>query len=667
MSKGGVFRSLETLSYSLCEDPLSGIEKGLSAIGNFLDIPFAALVKKLYEDSDKFNLHVLGSWAKPNADRSNLCLLLEFLRPDAIPDTCWEKLNEGKWIILKQNEQQDIGSNYHKLLIPLFLNDHLFGFLVLFFSEGGWFGLKERQFLRVARSILELWIQQLNLRKQYEDFIHFMPIPAFGINVEGKLIVWNKETEDLTGWKAEEVLGKGNYEHSIPFYGMRRPAVPDLILNPDKKWERTYLEFHREGDCVYSLTYCPSLPRGPAYLRLHTVKFRDLNNRVQCAMHYFRDVTYERQMKQDLDRSESMYRAIADFAGVGIMLLRKEDIIYCNDKFAYFLGMEEEDIRIEHLLDWIHPDDRASILSHFSRLFEKKEEPSRFEFRARCGEDIRYFKGYTQVIVHEDQPMIHFIVDDITEQKELAEKARINELRLYHEDRLTSLGIMAAGIAHELNQPLNTIRVVTDGLLFGRDQGWDLDLDELYDHLEMISRQVVRMSQVIQNIRDFARDEQGKNLGEVDLNSAVKNVFSMIGRQLEAHGIEVRKDLSVYLPTVWANMHRLEQVIMNLLVNARQALDGCGKEKKMLWIKTVMEDGHVILEVGDNATGIPEEILSKIFDPFFTTKEVGKGTGLGLSISQSIVAECKGRIDVHNNHEGGATFRVILPASGGLT
>jgi len=112
-------------------------------------------------------------------------------------------------------------------------------------------------------------------------------------------------------------------------------------------------------------------------------------------------------------------------------------------------------------------------------------------------------------------------------------------------------------------------------------------------------------------------------------------------------------------------LNRLEQVIMNLVVNARQALDECRHDQKELWVRTAKQNGSVFVEVGDNAGGIPPDIMTKIFDPFFTTKEVGTGTGLGLTISQSIMAEFKGRIEAFNNERGGATFVIMAPAGGG--
>jgi len=163
----------------------------------------------------------------------------------------------------------------------------------------------------------------------------------------------------------------------------------------------------------------------------------------------------------------------------------------------------------------------------------------------------------------------------------------MGKLSAYHSDRLAALGILAAGIAHELNQPLNTIRVVTDGFLFGRTEGWSLDIEELYEGLEMISRQVTRMDRVIRNIRDFAREERGEGGEGARANEAIENVFSIIGRQLEALGIRVERDLDPELPPLDAPLGAIEQVVMNLVVNARQALDGASCDTKMISVRLI--------------------------------------------------------------------------------
>ena len=138
----------------------------------------------------------------------------------------------------------------------------------------------------------------------------------------------------------------------------------------------------------------------------------------------------------------------------------------------------------------------------------------------------------------------------------------------------------------------------------------------------------------------------------------------MIGRQIEAHGIRVDKDLDPEMPTIRATINEFEQVVMNLIVNARQALDDSSRTMKILRVTTGRRDDQTFVEVSDNATGIPETLAEKIFDPFFTTKAVGKGTGLGLSISQSIVVPLAAGSTCTTNEGGGATFVIRIPAGG---
>jgi len=357
-----------------------------------------------------------------------------------------------------------------------------------------------------------------------------------------------------------------------------------------------------------------------------------------------------------------MYRTLIDFAGVGIVLFREESILYHNEYFAELIGMTEKNITFDDFISWIDPSEK-DVMGFFKTPYEELKEASRFEFKAHHGDGGgRHYQGYAKVIGYEDQAAIHFILDDITEQRALAERARVNELRMHHEDRLTALGVMAAGIAHELNQPLNTIRVITDGFIYGRDQGWELDDRELFEGLEMVSRQVLRMSDVIQNTRDFAREDRGKS-ENIDPNDAIRNVFAMIGKQFLAHGIDIDMKLEPDLPCLKGNANNLEQVIMNLVVNARQALEEHRPMGKKLWVGSGFRYGQIFIEVGDNAVGLSKDLFLKIFYPFFTTKEPGKGTGLGLSISKTIVSDFKGVLKAYNNGQGGATFFITIPPS----
>lgn len=624
------------------------LDQSLEMLRKALDLPAVALLCKRYTSRKRFRLQRIGLAGTGEVRHFTI-------EQRHLDSKLWNRLRQGETTVISPGHGGDA------LLLPLDLDRHLFGFLALWGLPEGDAHSRTGGLLKAVKAILELWLAKCNLDKQVNDILNEVPIPTMVEDTKGHITHWNPAMAKRTGWKAESIVGKGDYIHAVPFYLQRRPLASDLMMYPDPEWETVYVEFRRHGRRASGMSLCPNLPGGPFYFSFDAALCYDLNNRMRGVIEFITDVTEEREVRRELRRSESLYRTVTDFAGVGIILFSRSKILYMNKYVSEMLGVPagESDIRnLEHL---IHPNDRQEVFANFEHLFENPYNPTHFEFRGGQGGRVRHYRGYAGVLDFEDQTTIHFIFDDITIQKELAEKARLNELKLYHEDRLTSLGVMAAGIAHELNQPLNTIRVVAEGLLFGMEQGWDTDPTELREELEMISRQVGRMSKVIHNIRDFARDDQIESMEEININVAVENVFSMIGRQLEARGIMVKKILAEEGVRVEVNLHRMEQVIMNLLVNARQALEGSPVSNRRIWVRTRQSNGLAYLEVADNATGVSLEIKHKIFDPFVTTKEVGQGTGLGLSICKSILTEFKGDIDFYNNQLGGATFTITIP------
>ncbi len=624
----------------------------ISARGGFL-------FRKMYDPSEAFRIEALSRWA---ADEQIAAITLS---ASDIPQSIWKPLEKKE---IAQSEDLISGfpiSASKTLSLPVFLGEHLSGFILLVSTQPAKLAPEVEDFLIAAISIFELWFSKMDESKKVDDLINFVPIPMLSVNTDGITTAWNTAVEEMTGWAASRVLGKGNYECSLPFYGIRRPMIVDLIMNPDPKWEATYLDYKREGDVVRSMAFVPLVTGAGRFVTGITAKMRDFNGRVFGSLHHIRDITHEREVESRLKSSESMFRTITDYAGLGIALFGKERAFYYNERFENLLSASAKEIDLQDLLNAVCEEEQEEARSRLKRMFEGTEKgPLRLELQVKGETRDLHYSSYAQMLEYEGSPSICFILDDTTELKEMAQKARLNELKMYHEDRLAALGTMAAGIAHELNQPLNTLRVVTDGLFFGREQGWPLDEEELFDNLEMVSRQVARMTEVIRNIRNFAREDRMPPSLDVHANQAIENVFSMIGRQLEAHGIRVRKELKTNLPLLRAHPNRLEQVIMNLVVNARQALDECVHNHKELWVQTGVRDKAVFIEVGDNATGIPEGQKRKIFDPFFTTKEAGMGTGLGLTITQSIIKEFAGRIETFNNEKGGATFVVTVPEGG---
>lgn len=218
--------------------------------------------------------------------------------------------------------------------------------------------------------------------------------------------------------------------------------------------------------------------------------------------------------------------------------------------------------------------------------------------------------------------------------------------------------IKPLSMLHEINQPLNSLKVTVDGMLFFYKRGKPPDENKVIDNLERISIQAKRIEYIIKNMRQFIKDEGPGKLIPCDLNLAIEGVLNLMGRQINAHGVEIKKSLAKNLPLIKGDQIRLEEVIMNLMTNSLQALETIQKKEKIIYCKTWLDGNKVLLEISDNGPGIKQEIRNKIFDPFFTTKKQKGNMGLGLSIVQTIVNSLGGKIYVLDNENGGATFRI---------
>ncbi len=227
------------------------------------------------------------------------------------------------------------------------------------------------------------------------------------------------------------------------------------------------------------------------------------------------------------------------------------------------------------------------------------------------------------------------------------------QAELVQSAKLAAVGTLAAGVAHELNQPLTVIRGYAQGLL--AEEGLPA---EARADLDRIEAQTVRMARIINHLRDFSRQSKGV-LEPVALHEVIEAAFLLVTQQLRSRNIEVVRELDSELPLLQGDRIQLEQVFVNLITNARDAMTPQGGGR--LTVATRITDRSVEAAVADTGPGVPASIRDRIFEPFFTTKEVGQGTGLGLSISYGIVHEHGGEIQVADGPDGGAVFIVRLP------
>jgi C4-dicarboxylate-specific signal transduction histidine kinase len=242
-------------------------------------------------------------------------------------------------------------------------------------------------------------------------------------------------------------------------------------------------------------------------------------------------------------------------------------------------------------------------------------------------------------------------------------------------DKLAALGQMAAGVAHELNQPLAAIRFEADYLVrmgvqsqveHGGDLNAMLDPAAVCEIGEEVKEDLDRCRRLIDHLRDFGRISQ-EPPAPVSLNEPIEDSFILVGARLRSHDVDVQLDLDPDLPPTMAHRYRLEQVFLNLISNAEYAMDQRAAVdpgfQKVLEITTGAVGDDVIATVRDNGCGMPDDVRERIFDPFFTTKPRGEGTGLGLSISYGIVADYDGEITCHSAEGQGTTFTLRFPAA----
>ncbi len=259
------------------------------------------------------------------------------------------------------------------------------------------------------------------------------------------------------------------------------------------------------------------------------------------------------------------------------------------------------------------------------------------------------------------------VASDITDRKIIEDEIK-SELKdatsqLVQSEKLTAIGELTAGVCHELNQPLNVMKIISQSAQREMAKG-RYTLEDIEKDFPDILEQVNKAREIIDHMRLFSRntDSSEEKVKRV-INTVVESALKFIGAQLKTHQIELVQELDPNLPPILCDPIRLEQVFLNIVTNARLALEKCTKEgAKCITIKSYRKEDMVVVEIQDNGPGIPDKIKEKIFNPFFTTRKQGEGTGLGLSISTKIIAEHKGKIELDSEENSFTVFRIIIPA-----
>ncbi len=534
-------------------------------------------------------------------------------------------------------------------------------------------------------------------RQDLANIIDFLPDATFVINNEGKVIAWNKEIEELTGVKASDMLGKGDYEYSLPFYGERRPILIDLALKPQDEIESKYLSVERRGAVLLGETYTPALSKDKTCLVGTAGVLRGSNGSIVGAIESIRDFTATKKAEEELRRTNvEMAQLLASIPSFLIGLTPAHRIIRWNRAAERIFGISGESVLGKPVDECEIQWDRQKMSETIS-LCQKDNASIRLD-------DIRFLRqdgkeGFLGVMVSSiegkgtESTGILLLGNDVTERK-------IMESQLVQAQKLESIGQLAAGIAHEINTPT---QYVGDNARFLQEACGDLErVHDLYDQLlrevrfgnptEELVRKIdaaveeadlayirqeapkavqqslegiERISRIVRAMKEFSHPGMDVKTN-IDLNRAIESTIT-VARNEWKYVAEMVTDFDPGLPLVPCLPSEINQVVLNMIINASHAVADALKQngsdqKGTITIATRARDGHAEIRIGDTGTGVPNNIRFKIFDPFFTTKEVGKGTGQGLAISHSVVVDKHGGTITLDSEAGkGASFIIKLP------
>ncbi|MBF0224940.1 MAG: PAS domain S-box protein [Desulfobacterales bacterium] len=482
-------------------------------------------------------------------------------------------------------------------------------------------------------------IKQVELNRQkdeYQNLFDGVPCTITVQDKDYKLVGYNREFADKFDPK------QGDF--CFYAYKGRSEKCPNCPV------EKTF----EDGLAHYSEERGFNRDGSLAYWVVKTSPIKNPKGEIIAAMEMCLDITESKLLEFKLEQSKKKYYAIFNNIPNPVFVLDADTlkIIDFNESVKNVYGYDKNEL----------------INKSFLELFKIEEKDKYYETIKRhslINLSKHIIKDDTQIFVN-----IKISPSEYPGQKVLLvttsdETKRIEtEHQLIQASKMATLGQMATGIAHELNQPLSVIKTASSFFMKKIKKNEPIKDEILFTMAQEIDNHVDRASKIINHMRQFGRKSE-MSMENVQINEVLKRAFEIFNQQLKLREIEVVWELTENIPLIQSDSTMLEQVFVNLLLNARDAIEEKWENKKSgdkkITIATKLENKNAIIEICDTGTGIPEAFLDKIFEPFFTTKKVGKGTGLGLSISYGIIKECGGSIKATSKKDEGSCFIINFP------
>lgn len=368
-----------------------------------------------------------------------------------------------------------------------------------------------------------------------------------------------------------------------------------------------------------------------------------------------------RRLHRELVSSQKRYKFLYEnFPHLFVTLDENCGITECNQFFCSSTGVSREQAVGTDIFDFVREADRDPFRNHLSSLSRHRGKISCFALQLSSpgGRIVDVEVKAISLGEDHDGASVILSMEDVTEKLRIEQERRIARNQLYRSARLASIGVLASGVAHEVNNPLTAILGFSGAILDRLQHDEEMDVEELSQYMKIISDEALRCRDIVENLSRFARGGECA-VRVVCLADCVRNALKLVQAKAVRSGFTFGSSVDESL-MVKADPNKLEQALVNVFTNCIDFCPG-GCEVK-IEAKVPVRGNRVELRVTDAGPGMSADVLSKVFDPFFTTKEVGRGTGMGLSICYSVMEECNGKIDVFSNQEtGGTTVLLEIP------
>lgn len=471
----------------------------------------------------------------------------------------------------------------------------------------------------------------LDLLQAATHIVAALPDAVVVTGTDRRVLAANEAGAALLGWKVSEVAGQAIADAVSPGERAHVAAMEDKVLAGEPQRYETRIVNHATGE-----ERDVAVSSGPFRVK------GDLIGTVAT----LRDITEPKRAADTLARSEARYRHLVESASDAIVTLDANGrFTTVNHAAENISGYKRDELVGQWFAPMLPDDDLPKALGHFQQALAGETGLFESQFYRKDGE-VRTI-SITYSTPQKDEEVL-CLIRDVTDQKMLQEQ-------LIQSEKMSAIGQLVSGVAHELNNPLAGISAFAQLLLaekrFPPDQR---------TAAETIYSEARRASRIVQNLLTFARQHKAEKV-PTTINQVLDDTLELRGYELRVRGIDVRREYDESLPDTMADAHQLQQVFLNLITNAEQAMEQRDGHHHRLSVRTRRAGEAIRIEVEDTGAGIPPNLIERIFNPFFTTKPTGSGTGLGLSISLGIVREHEGRIWAETPPQGGARFVVEVP------